>query len=170
MGLRIRQIGPLDRILIMGHSHLSARRGRSSSLNPSWNTGLQLAASGPVIIARICPVEGAPPRHLVKALGALTQKIEQHGETLLALVFPNLPTDPGYPPALMRRVQQMAGILQRQGGLLVVAGPVRQLQDYLEGGVTVCLTESEEEALRLLKRIAQESTGGSPDSVAESAS
>lgn len=138
-------------------------------MNPSWNTGLQLVASGPVIIARVSPVEGAPPRHLVKALGALTQKIEQHGETLLALVFPNLPTDPGYPPALMRRVQQMAGILQRQGGLLVVAGPVRELQPHLEGGVTVCLTESEEEALRLLKRIAQESVGGANGS-AESGS
>ena len=133
-------------------------------MNPSRNTGLQLAASGAVIIARVCPVEGAPPRHLVKAIGALTRKIEQHGETLLALVFPNLPTDPGYPPALMRRVQQLAGILQRQGGLLVVAGPVRELQDHLEGGVTICLTESEEEALRLLKRIAQESSVDSSES------
>lgn len=122
-------------------------------MNPSRNTGLQLAASGPAIIARVCPVEGAPPRHLVKALGALTRKIEQHRETLLVLVFPNLPGQSEYPPALMRRVQQLAGILQRQGGLLVVSGPVAELESHLEGGVSVCLAETEQEALELLWRI-----------------
>jgi len=129
-------------------------------LNPSRNTGLQLASSGPVIIARVCPVEGAPPRHLVKAVGALTQKVEQHESTLLALVFPNLPTGQAYPPALMRRVQQMAGTLQRQGGLLVVAGQVEELEKHLAGGIAVCLVRSEEEAVRLLTRLAQESPGG----------
>jgi len=140
-------------------------------LTPSRNTGLQLAASGPVIIATVCPVEGAPPRHLVKAIGALNRKIEEHGSTLLALVFPILPTGQEFPPALMRRVQQMAQTLQRQGGLLVVAGPVQELEKHLEGGVPVCLVGSEEEALRLLSRIAQESTGGwSPSPISREAS
>ena len=125
-------------------------------LTPSPNTGLELAAAGPYITAHLNPAPGAPPRQLVKALGALARKVEEHEGILLAMHFPNLPTMDVFPPALMRRVQQIAGILQRQGGFLVVSGPVPVLEKALSGGIPICLVASTSEAENLLRKIAQD--------------
>lgn len=87
--------------------------------------GLELAATGAMVIARICPIVGAPPGMIVKALGALSRKVQEHPGTLLALI---VPPEEDHPPAVLSRIAQLSEMVNRGGGFMVIVGS-RQLLD-----------------------------------------
>ena len=124
-------------------------RGRRPTLSGMTSGGLELAATGAMVIARICPIAGDPPRMIVKALGALSRKVYQHPGTLLALI---VPPEEAHPPALLRRMAQLAEVVNRGGGFMVIVGSRQSLDLDSQPNLVVPVVSTLEEAEVILLR------------------
>ncbi|MDE0958649.1 MAG: hypothetical protein OSB12_08430 [Planctomycetota bacterium] len=123
-------------------------RGRRPTLSGMTSGGLELAATGAMVIARIRPIAGDPPRMIVKALGALSRKVHQHPGTLLALIVP----EEAHPPALLRRMAQLAEVVNGGGGFMVIVGSRQSLDLDSQPNLVVPVVSTLEEAEVILLR------------------
>jgi len=124
-------------------------RGRRPTLSGKTSGGLELATTGAMVIARIRPIPGAPPRWIVKALGALSRKVSEHPGTLLTLIVP--PTE-RHPPALLRRIAQLVDSVTQGGGFMVIVGSRSTLEGRTAPELVVPIVDTLEEAEALLLR------------------
>lgn len=122
-------------------------RGRRPTLSGKTSGGLELATTGAMVIARIRTIPGAPPRWIVKALGALSRKVSEHPGTLLTLIVP--PAE-DHPPALLRRVAQLVDSVTEGGGFMVIVGSRSTFEGQTAPKVIVPIVETLEEAEALL--------------------
>ncbi len=124
-------------------------RGRRDILSGMTSGGLELAATGNMVIAKINATPGVPPRSIVKALGALSRKVQEHPGTQLALIVPE---GQEYPPAVLRRIADLAEAVSRGNGFMVIVGSRESLPADSVPGLVIPIVSTLDEAESILVR------------------